>query len=464
MALGVTSDLNAYAILKEYYGDQVVEFLVSRNSPVLKDLRKKRIGGKYVPLPAAVYGSGAVSADYTQVTKQATNSYNGQSFLVTPGRLFASFVLDPSEYLASQTNRGAFIEVFALRAELAMDDLRKTLASALYASGYLELGPVRAVDTSFLYVDVDASTAMALTPSNSAGTGSQVLFAPTTVGAYRTSTPATISSIVMQGSTGYARVTFTAAIPATVAVNDLLMLAGGRDINGNPNAPVGLAGWLPSTGGRTGTAWNTQIATQFFGINRSVAPDRLAGQFVQRGASESYTQALLRLLKACRRGGGVPDMIIVNDDDYGIIAQEALANRTFYQNINSTGKEARNKVTQGIDQFQMSFSTSWIDRVYDDPFCPRGVAYLLDMSVVELYSLTNIDPVLEDGGFTSGNQPGAPKAGEGMTPTTRFEFLVDDMYTTTPIDLQSGKGLRVDFQAFLAFVVKAPAKCGVCLF
>ena len=167
MAYGVTQDTSVLAVLKEYYGVQDVEALVFRNSPVLKMIRKERIGGKYIPLPMAAYGSGAVSADFNQVTQQAANSYTGVSMLVTPGRLFASFVLDPQEFLASQGDRAAFISVFALRAMLAMDDLRKVLASCLYHQGYLELGVVNAIDTTnYLYVDVDPSTAMAVDPGS----------------------------------------------------------------------------------------------------------------------------------------------------------------------------------------------------------------------------------------------------------------------------------------------------------
>ena len=33
MALGVTGDNNAYALLKEYYGEQKLEALVFRNDP-----------------------------------------------------------------------------------------------------------------------------------------------------------------------------------------------------------------------------------------------------------------------------------------------------------------------------------------------------------------------------------------------------------------------------------------------
>lgn len=456
MATGVTQDTNVLAILKEYYGVQDVEALVFRNSPVLGKIKKVRVGGKYVPLPMAVFGSGAVTSDYTQVTAQAANSMNNVTMQVTPGQLFSSFVLDPKEFLASQGDRAAYISVFALRAMLAMDDLRKVLATCLYRSGFLEMGPVLALDTSRLYVDVDPSTAMALSPQ------SQIMFAASTSSAYRDPNAVIISSIASL-PTGNVRVTFASAYVGTVAVSDLLFIKGGRDANLQPNAPIGLSAWLPTVAGRTGATWTTYIATNFFGVNRSVAPDRLAGQFVQRtGPSESYTAALLRLVKQVRRGGGVPDLIVVNDDDYANIVNDALANRTFYQGVNAAGKTDRNAVTQGISQFQMAFSTSWINMVVDDPYCPKGVAYVLDTQSVMLFGISNTAPIIDS--IPTDNEPGAPKASGQAEPTTQFQFLVDDMYTTSPIDLQSGKGLRVDFQLFASFALSAPAHNGVLLF
>jgi hypothetical protein len=459
MALGVTSDTNVLAILKEYYGVQDVEALVFRNSPVLGKIRKERVGGKYIPLPMAVYGSGAVTSDYTQVTTQAANSYTGVSMQVTPGRLFASFVLDPEEFLASQGDRAAFISVFAIRAMLAMDDLRKTLASCFYHAGYLELGAILAVDGSRLYVDVDPSTAMAVSPQ------SQILFAATATSAYRNANAVVVSSIQTIQSSGNVRITFSSAFDASVAVGDQVMLKGGRDASLNPNAPVGLAGWLPTIANRSGGTWTSYIGTNFFGVNRSVAPDRLAGQFVQRnaGANETYTAALLRLVKAVRRGGGVPNMIICNDDDFGVLMNEALANRSLYQTINGgSASKSENGVTQGISQFQMAVSTSWINMVYDDPYCAKGTAYVLDTDSLRLFGLSNASPIVDP--IPSNNEPGAPKAAGQAEPTTNFQFLVDDMYTTSPIALQSGMGLRVDFQFYGSFAVIAPAHNGVCVF
>lgn len=459
MAQSVTGDSSVLAILKEYYGVQDVEALVFRNSPVLGKIRKERVGGKYIPLPMAAYGSGAVTADFTQVTQQAANSYLGVSMQVQPGQLFSSFVLDPKEFLASDGDRAAFISVFAIRAMLAMDDLRKTLATCLYRQGYLEMGPLLAVDAvNRIYVDVDASTAMALSP------GSQIMFAATATSAYRDPVAVVIQSIATVTASGLTRITFTAAYVAAVAVNDQLMIKGGRDSGLAPNAPSGFGSWLPSVANRTGATWTTYIGTAFNGVDRSVAPDRLAGQFVQRngGANESYTAALLRGLKLARRGGGVPDVIIVNDDDFGVLVNDAVANRTFYQNLQGAAAKEKNTATGGISQFQMSFSTSWINLVYDDPYCPKGTAYIIDSESVRLYGLSNSAPILKE--LPLNNEPGAPKASAEGEPTTNFQFLVDDMYTTSPVALQSGMGLRVDFQFYGNFAVIAPAHNCVVIF
>lgn len=457
MALGVTQDTSAIAALKEFYGVQDIETLVFRNSPTLGRIKKVRVGGKYVPLPMATYGSGAVTSDYTQVTNQAANSNLTLTMQVTPGRLFSSFVLDPEEFLASQGDRAAFISILALKAMLALDDLKKTLASCLFHSGFLDLGTVAAVDTSRLYVDVNPDVAMAISPQ------SQLLFAASTSSAYRDPNAVVVQSVATQPS-GLVRITFTSAYVAGVAVADTIFIKGGRDLNLAPNAPVGLAQWLPTVGGRTGTTWTTYIATNFFGVNRSVAPDRLAGQFVQRnsGAGESYTAALLRAIKLVRRGGGLPDTIVVNDDDFATIVNDALANRTFYQDVNGANKGGKNAVTQGITQFQMNFSTSWINTVLDDPYCPKGTAYVLDSETLRLFGISNVTPVTDD--LPASNEPGAPKAAGSPEPNTMFQFLTDDMYTTTPIALQSGPGIRYDYQLYGAFAVTAPAHNAVVLF
>jgi len=463
MAQGLGITLDSYNMLKEYYDGQDPEALVFRNDPVLARIRRKQIGGKYYPLPMAAYGNGSTTANYQIASNLAPQNFQGFTAQVTPGHLWSPFVLNPDEYLASRTDTMAFISVFAVKAMMALDDLRKMLSQCFYRMGYLEMGPVQAVDaTNQLYIDVDPSTAMTIAPQ------SQILFAPLSngvPGTYRNTAPVVVQSIANVYNTGYTRITFVSAYASTVAVGDMVMINGGRDQNNNPSAPIGLGGWIPAVGYRTGTAWTNYIGVNFFNINRSVAPDRLAGQFVYRNAAagESYTQALLRLLKVTRRGGAGEELIIVvNDDDYGQLIQDALANRAFYETMNDANKFAKTAVTQGITQFQMAFSTSWITRVVDSPYCPRNYSYIIDPECVWLLAISGMEKTLDE--LPTENQPGAPKATSTPEPPKQFVFLFDDMTTITPVDLTNGKGLRVDYTFIGGFGISRPSSCGVCVF
>ena len=449
----VTGDNNVLAILKEFYGEKL-EALLFRGDALLGLLRKVRVGGKYVVLPMAVYGNGGLGADYLQVIQKASNSYSGAAMWLYPGTLFSSFVVDGKEFLASQGDTNAFMSVFSVRAMLAMDDLRKLLSQCMYRAGYLEQGVVQAVDTNYLYVDVDPSTAMSLIPNM------DILFYTFANGVPSVQRSANVATIKSIGNTqsGYTRVTFTGTYITTVAVGDYLCIKGGMDGSNNPQAPIGFAQWLPTVGNRTGSTWTTYIATKFNNVDRSVAPDRLAGQYIYRNVSqgETYTEALLRGVKVVRRGGGVPEKLVVNDDDYMLLMQDALANRTFFQGVNSADKGKENQIVNGISEFELAFSTSWIGSVIDSPYCPRNLAYILDMESWALYHITDATEVLKE--LPLKNEPGSSKMTDGPKPTTQFGFLWGDMYTVEPVPLSSGPGERITFSFYGNFGCNAPAK------
>jgi hypothetical protein len=458
MSLSVSTDTSILSVLKEFYGEQEVENLLFRNSPVLMKIRKLRVGGKSYPLPMVYSRSGAVGSDFTKVTALAANNYGGRSMQVVPGQLFSAFVLDPKEFLSSQNDRAAFISIYALKAFASMEGLRKVLASCLYRSGYLEIGTM--AGKSGATFTVDPSTAMAL------DIGSVIYFALDTASAARAGGTRTVTKIEYNGvaATGYT-ITVDAALDAAVTNGDMVFIDGGRDVSLGPNAPVGLDAWLPTVGNRTGAGWTTYIGTSFFGVDRSIYPIRLAGNFVLRnsGGGEKYNEALTRLIKDVRRNGGNPDMIVVNDDDYQTLISETNTSRTLWQSINTTpASTGKNTVTNGISNYQFAFSTNFLQYTFDDPFCPKGKAYVLDSSTVMLLSLSNAEPIQSS--TPAGNDPGAPKASSQGEPTTNYQFLVDEMYSTTPVTTSSGDGIRVSFNLYGSFIVTAPGHNGVCVF
>lgn len=452
----VSADVSILAVLKQFYGEQDVENLLFRNSPVLMKIKKLRISGKNYPLPMVYSRTGAVSSDFTKVAANAAQNYGGSSMEVTPGQLFSAVIIDPKEYLASQSSQGAFISIYALKAFTAMEGMRKVLASCLYRMGYLEIGTMTAKGTTTF--TCDPSTAMAL------DIGSVIYWALDVSSAARAGGTRTVTKVDLTAGGATYTITVDSAIDAAVTNGDMIFIDGGRDAGQAGLAPVGLGAWLPTVADRTGATWTTYIGTSFFGVNRSVYPVRLAGSFVKRnsGGGEKYNEALTRLIKDVRRNGGVPDMIVVNDEDYQTLITETNTSRTLWQAINSDPqKKAQNAVTNGISAYQFAFSTNFIQYTYDDPFCPKGTAYVLDSSTVMLLSISNAEPV---NASPTGNEPGVPKAASQSEPTTNFQFLVDDMYSTTPVTTSSGDGLRVAYNLYGSFAVTAPGHNGVCSF
>jgi hypothetical protein len=237
----------------------------------------------------------------------------------------------------------------------------------------------------------------------------------------------------------------------TVLATDYVVLAGSNDGNA-PLLPVGLAGWLPTTRPVAGTS--------FFGVDRSIATDRLAGAFYDASAiDEKKSVTVQKLLQKCRRQGSQADLIVMNDSDFLEFSAEIEATNTYFT---QTSTKAKREANVGFDKFSASFSTNYIENIVDDPYCPKGRFYILDTEYVALWSYTNTDKV-NDG--IEGNNPGKQNPmemdGEGKTETP-YGLIIDDYLNIQPGQATSnGPAMDVTLQMFGSFVVTNPSVCGV---
>ena len=111
------------------------------------------------------------------------------------------------------------------------------------------------------------------------------------------------------------------------------------------------------------------------------------------------------------------------------------------------------------------FSTSWVDNVYDDPYCPKGKFYVLDKSGVEYWTYTNVDKV-SDG--VANNNPGKQdvesmegEANEGKP----YGLIIDDFLTVQSGTATSdGPSVEITLNFFGSLVVTNPSIQGVGLF
>src|SRR6478609_5141294 len=401
MAQAVSTLTSITNILKTWYTDAKFESLLFRNSPTISKFAKNRIGGKEYGISMLYGRGGATSGDYTVAVANSASTAQNAEMKIQPGKIFSVFNLTQLAMLAGQAGNGTKANYIAPLVNLmfaATEGLRKTAAAAVFGSGYGELGVVGTSGilttvvgsnttnlTSDVVIKLDIGTVFSVTNSG-------VSLLPSATLRTSVNTVTAIGSAIA-GTTTYP-VTFTATAIETWTATDWIELAGSRDGSNNPNLPTGLGGWLPSYFNRTGASWTTYIGTSFYGVNRSVATDRLAGNYYLRNVagSEKYIDAIMEGVRLVRRAGGVPDMIVVNDVSYKQILSEANAQTTYFQSINnSADKKSGSQVTKGLQEVDFQFSTTWLKTVVDDPYCPTNLVYILDSSVVEFAGLSKTD-------------------------------------------------------------------------
>ena len=250
------------------------------------------------------------------------------------------------------------------------------------------------------------------------------------------------------------KVKVTPDTSVSVLATDYVCLAGSVD-GTNPLLPVGLAAWLPTK--------RANLSTSFFGVDRSIAKDRLAGAFYDASAiDEKMSVSVQKLIQKCRRQGSQADLIVMNDADFLKFASEIEATNTYFT---QTSTKAKREANVGFDKFSASFSTNYIENIVDDPYCPEGRFYVLDSEYVALWSYTNTDKI-SDG--IDGNNPGKQNPmemdGEGKTDTP-YGLIIDDYLNIQPGQATSnGPAMDVTLQMFGSFVVQNPSVCGVGLF
>lgn len=453
--MAISTNDNIKALLKVYYKDGV-ENLMFRNSPLLKKLQKNRIEGKTYNFSAMYGRGGAVAGDFTKARNLAASVSKNVEFAVEPGQLFSVYTMNAKEVQASVTRRGAYMKVAGAKMFAASEGFRKTLAASLYGRGYGELCFAPA-SVSFTQ-DTAADITLPMDAIMKIDVGSELVI-KTSVAGDSTSIKATLTVNAITGTS----VNVTPSATYETAATDVICLAGSMDASGAPLLPVGLGGWLPAVGSRTGLNWQTYINTKFYNVERKAAPDRLAGAFYAEASSTAKkTDAVEALLMQVRRQGSLADMIVMNDEDWLAMSAEIATSNTYFTQTST--KESK-KAAIGFDSFAASFSTNYVENIIDDPYCPKGEFFILDSTAVEFDTLTNTDKV-DDG--VAGNNPGKPDPmsdennGHEADP---YKLIIDDYISVQDGEADvNGPCSEVTLMLFGTFAVTNPSNCGHGLF
>lgn len=452
MALNVNDAIKA--ILKTWYKDGV-ENLLFRNSPVVKKIKKTRVEGKEQAFSALYSSGGAVGANFNKAKARASVTSRNVEFKVTPGQLFSCYSMNQQEVQASLSKKGAYMKVAGNKMFSANESLRKMMAGAFYGNGHGLIGSVATTDAvtwtanSKQTFTVQGSCAMKL------AVGMGVVFTDDVGDESDSKGPVEVTAI--NGLSVTFKNTTAASISLSASTTYYICYEGSTDTSDNPLLPMGLMGWLPYKNGRTGDSWTSYIGTSFFGVNRSVNVEALAGNFYAGVSGEDKFKTVEELIRRCRRYGSQANMIVMNDADWKAVAQSTSLTNAYVTN----GLDKKVKQTKGTSVLNFAFSTSWIENVYDDPYCPEYLFYVLDMDTIEFWSYTNVEKFDNDG--IAGNEPGKPEIPD-VDGDEKHEMglIFDDILNVQPgSGSDNGPDVLVTLSVYGSFVVLNPSVNGV---
>lgn len=464
--MAIVNDNYIKALLKTVYLDGVYNNKY-QNSPILHDIKKESwAGGKEIKY-AAQYGNGGnFGSNYGLISTNQTTGVRNLEWSMEPGYVFGLFNIDQPEILSTAEDRGAYMKAISNKMAGCFDGLSKTLAMYLYGG---KTGTIDQFKTGFTLAATGNVATITSAGAIKLDVGSRFVIASAGSDGAAVPTSPLISNVICTVTNiDDETITFNASTAgATVYVGDYIQLYSAR--TGNSYTGIeGLADILPSIGDRTGSAWNTYIATDFRGVDRSEAVSRLAGQFVKAAGSGNtrLTDALVSLLKKTKRAGGINDVIVINDETFSKIGEELGIQKNLWQATNG-GVAEKQRATAGFNDLGVAFEDAFINRTKVDPFCPEGKAYMFEMDDLKLYDMGNVSKALDKVGNDSLGKHNIEDVGDGgFGDVVSSQINVDKLFTVMPnanasADNVYGPSLTISANVYANFMLRRTASAGV---
>lgn len=383
---------NQIAALKELYKDskEYMKDLVYKENPFLalvpKDESPDGFAGKYIPVPLE-YG----------VPQGRSHSFSTAQSNQTATQLASFFVYVISDYqlvtitnlLMEQTksNAGAFVDAAKLQMDGGFRNITNNIAFELFGSGTATRGLSRSTSTQ-----AGITAGGTVLPLLNASSVVQfevgmTLVASATDGGAPSADTVTITAVdrasgIVYGTASVASLSANWAIGSNSAYLSVQgdLPAGGATTTGSFLALSGLAAWLPVT--------TPSGSDNFWGVNRSADPTRLAGL---RYNAQAFTieEGVTNALAFANREGAKPDIIIMDFNSYAAL-------------VNSLGAKVQ-YVQVKHDEVEVAFDGIMFQSAYGkvtvlaDRSCPAQTAYVLTMNTWKLRSLGKVPHILTYG-------------------------------------------------------------------
>lgn len=411
-ALAYSNAQTNVATLKELYSDDawVMKDLVFNRNPALalvdKDETEMGLGGKSFPIPA-MYDTGAGrSANFGQA-QQFQTAPQTVEFQVTRVQNYSLATLTGDFLRASAQNIGAFMPGAELNVKAAFQSIGNDLAHDLFGDGSGTRGSyglgAGSIATGVITLDslgmvYQFAVGMALvsfsvsgqTPTQSTGANNGFVIAvDTSLG--------TITVSATQGGAAGTPTNWSASFPFLAQIGDVNFVSGGLS-SANMLKVAGFGAWIPSSapGG----------SDNFFGVNRSISPTKLAGLRFS-GSNESIQDALIDAVNQLAANGseaGDPDFIFINPVSYQTLVKQ-LTSQGVYQMVKAQINE---EVSISFKALVLPTANGEIS-ILQDRNCPSQTAYIVTLKTWKLRTLGKCPMFLTYPGFY--DQLGIPVPG-----------------------------------------------------
>lgn len=400
------------ATLKELYSDDawVMRDLVFNRNPALalidKDESEMGLGGKYFPIPVLADTGAGRSANFGQAQQYQTAPQTYE-FNVTRVQNYSLATLTGDFLRASAQSIGAFMPGAELNVKAAFQSIGNDLAHDIFADGSGTRGTyglgAGSIATGVITLDnlgmvYQFAVGMALvsfsisgqtpTQSTSAAIG-YVIAVDTGLG--------TVTVSATQGGAAGNPTSWSSSFPYLAQAGDVNFVTNGLN-SANMLKIAGFGAWIPSVapGG----------SDNFFGVNRSVSPTKLAGlRFA--GANESIQDALIDSVNQLAANGseaGDPDFIFINPVSYQTLVKQ-LTSQGVYQMVKAKINE---DVSISFKALVLPTANGEI-AILQDRNCPSQTAYIVTLKSWKLRTLGKCPQFLTYPGFY--DQLGIPLVG-----------------------------------------------------
>lgn len=357
---------------KQRYPQRKIEDLVKYGKPFLEALPKsdELVGTKTI-IPVQYDSPQGMSVSLTTALTNVSSS-QGDAWEIEPVPYYAGLTIDAKTMLASRNNEGAFFKAREREFDSILEQMGQQMEMSLWQDGSGSLGTL-SVDpgTGTTFTLVDASDAIGFHKNMKLK-----VYADDGSGAPDSGTVRTGTYTVTKVNESTGVITVSAAIDAGVLVGDHLVREGNID-----GLVKGVPAWIPAA---------DPGATAFFGVDRSVAPQKLGGH---RQSWLGTIEESVKLLDAkIRRVNQKPKVLWLSYENFNRLDLE-LGARGYRMEDGGEGKFGRVALKMSTPGGGVTVRTS--------PYLDNSAGFLLDMSTWKICHLGPLPHLVQDDGNTA---------------------------------------------------------------